>query len=90
MIDQADEYIKLAYKYKGENIDVGNNYYNLSNQRLIDIKSLHDTVAKIITNYRNEKGEPPTNMMAIYNYEHSKHIKKVGEIKVMQDGYKNV
>lgn len=89
-INQADDYIKLAYKYKSEYLDVANAYYNLSINRLADIKSMHDIVTKVINNYRSEHGEPPAPMMAIYNYEHGKHIKKVGELKIMQDAYKNL
>ena len=51
---------------------------------------LHDAVTKVIKDYRSEKGEPPAPMMAIYNYEHGKHINKVNAIKMMQTGYKDV
>lgn len=89
-IDQADDYIKCAVKNKSINLDVANAYYNMSIQRLTDIKTFHDVVAKIIKDYRTENGEPPKEMMAIYNYEHTKHINKVNNIKVLQNTYKEL
>lgn len=54
------------------------------------ITRLHDEVVRIIETYRAEKGEPPADMLAIYNYLHKKHIEKVAEIKRYQEMYKTM
>lgn len=38
-------------------------------------------VEKLIQEYRAEKGEPPKEMLAVYDYEHKKAIKKAAEIR---------
>ena len=45
-------------------------------------------VAEIIRRYREQNGEPPADMMAIYNYLHEEQIEKATEVKTMQTMYK--
>lgn len=49
---------------------------------------LHKAVVVLIENYREKQGQPPAEMMAIYEYLHKKHIEKAAEIKVMQGMFK--
>lgn len=62
-------------------------FYNHSIEDLNRIKPMHEQIVAFIKAYRAEKGEPPAPMMAIYDYEHKKHINKITEIKRMQDLY---
>ena len=48
---------------------------------------LHNQVVKLIDNYRKTEGEPPVEMMAVYNYLHEKFIEEAKEIKIMQQMY---
>ncbi|MBR3553258.1 MAG: hypothetical protein IKN72_07695 [Clostridia bacterium] len=48
---------------------------------------LHSEVVKIIEKYRREHGEPPAEMLAVYDYLHKKHIEKSTEDKTMQAMY---
>ena len=43
----------------------------------------------LIEEYRQEKGEPPKEMMAIYNFLHEKFIDEVKGIKILQDMYRS-
>ena len=42
----------------------------------------------IIKKYRETKGEPPADMMAVYDYLHKKQIDKALEVKALQTMYK--
>ena len=64
--------------------------YELSTKEVSHISRLHDEVVRLIDKYKSEKGEPPADMMAIYDYLHKKHIAKVAEIKRYQEMYKTM
>ena len=50
---------------------------------------LHDEVVSLIKKYRSEHGEPPANMLAVYDYLHERQIEHYGEVKNLMDAYKN-
>ena len=87
ILENADKNIRLAVKYKEEDPDSSKVYYNKSVEELNSIKPFHDRVVTIIKNYRAEKGEPPAPMMAMYNYEHEKHLDRNASIKKLQELY---
>ena len=41
-----------------------------------------------IAKHRAEKGEPPAEMMAVWNYIHEKNMAKAAEIRVKQNMFK--
>ena len=86
-LENAEEDIKMAVRYKMDDPDSSKIYYANSVNMLGMIKPYHDRVVTIIKNYRAEKGEPPAPMMAIYDYEHEKHINKMAAIKQLQELY---
>ena len=49
---------------------------------------LHTEVTKLIEKYRQEKGEPPEGMKALYDYLHRKQIDKAAEVKTLQGMYR--
>lgn len=89
ILNMADKNIRLAVKYKEDDPESSKIYYNKSIEELNSIKPFHDRVVTIIKNYRTEKGEPPAPMMAMYNYEHEKHLDKHASIKKFQELYSN-
>lgn len=62
----------------------------LSREEQTHINRLHDEVVRIIEEYRKEKGEPPADMLAVYEYLHKRHIEKALEIKRYQSIYKEM
>ena len=52
------------------------------------MEKLHQEVAELIEEYRKENGEPPKEMMTLYEYLHEQHIKTATQIKVKQGMYK--
>lgn len=52
------------------------------------MKKLHEEVTELIEEYRKEKGEPPKEMMVLYEYLHENHIKQATQIRIKQGIYK--
>jgi len=44
---------------------------------------IHNQVVKMIDGYRKTVGEPPANMMAVYDYLHKKAIAEAKEVKLL-------
>lgn len=61
----------------------------MSNEEMKHMQSLHSMVTKLIQEYREEHGEPPKEMLAVYEYLHEKHIEKAKEVKILQDMYRS-
>ena len=89
ILEMAEKNIRLAVKYKEDDPESSKVYYNKSVEELNSIKPFHDRVVNIIKVYRADKGEPPAPMMAIYEYEHEKHMDKNASIKKLQELYVN-
>jgi imidazolonepropionase-like amidohydrolase len=87
-IEDAGKYAKCALKYKEENPALSKTFYDLSTDEMRHMTLLHDEVARIIAQYRKENGEPPTAMLAVYDYLHEKQIEKAKEVKDYQAMYR--
>lgn len=87
-IEDAGKYAKCALKYKEENPALSKTFYDLSTDEMRHMTLLHDEVARIIAQYRKENGEPPTAMLAVYDYLHEKQIEKAKEVKDYQSMYR--
>lgn len=87
-IEDAEKYAKCALKYKTDNPALSKTFYDLSTDELRHMMLLHGEVTGAIQKYRQEHGEPPTEMKAIYDYLHEKQIKKAAEVKRLQEMYR--
>ena len=87
-IEDAGKYAKCALRYKEENPALSKTFYDLSTDEMRHMTLLHDEVARIIAQYRKENGEPPTAMLAVYDYLHEKQIEKAKEVKDYQAMYR--
>lgn len=84
----AKSYISMAIEYKENYPELSRTLYNLSNQEMEHMNMLHGEVSDIIKRYREEHGDPPADMMAVYDYLHKKQIDKAKEVKTLQNMYK--
>ena len=87
-LHDADAYIELAMKWKSEEPDTADLFYELSLEEMGHVEKLHEEVKELIEEYRKEHGEPPKDMMVLYDYLHEKHIAEATHIKVKQGIYK--
>ena len=81
-------YIKKALELKSEEPDVAKTLYNISLQEMEHAKMLHDCVVDVIKEYREDNGEPPADMLAVYEYLHKQQIEKSAYVKTLQTMYK--
>ena len=87
-IHDVKKYAKLAVEYKESHPALAQVFYNLSTQEDGHQSTLHAEVVKIIEEHRRTHGDPPAEMMAVYDYVHKKHINALAEARVYQDMYK--
>ena len=87
-LNDADDYIDLAMKWKSEEPDTADLFYELSTEEMGHMEKLHEEVTELIEEYRKEHGEPPKDMMVLYDYLHEKHIGMATKIKIKQGMYK--
>ena len=87
-LNDACHYIDLAMKWKQDEPDTAELFYELSLAEMEHMDRLHNEVAELIEEHRKEHGEPPKEMMVLYDYLHQKHIGHATEIRVKQGMYK--
>ena len=88
-IHDVKKYAKLAAKVKTDCPGLAQVFYNLSTQEDSHQAALHAEVVKIIEQYRRTTGQPPAEMMAVYDYLHKQSIDALAEARRYQDIYKN-
>ena len=87
-LHDADKYIDLAEKWKADEPDTADLFYQLSTEEMGHVDKLHEEVKELIEEYRKEHGDPPKEMMVLYDYLHEMHIGTATKIKIKQGMYK--
>lgn len=87
-LKDASDYVDLAMKWKAEDPGVAELFYTLSIDEMGHMEQLHQAVQDTIKSYRDKHGEPPKDMMVLYDYLHGKHTETATQIKVKQGMFK--
>jgi ferritin len=87
-IRDAQCYAKMALENRDQYPDLSRTLYELSTEEMGHMAKLHGAVADIIENYRKTNGEPPANMLAVYDYLHKQQIEKAAKVKTLQAMFK--
>lgn len=88
-IKDAECYAKKAMMLKEDNQKLADTLMKISEEEMRHMALLHNEVVDIIDAYRKKEGEPPTEMLAIYDYLHGKQIEKSANVKAMQTQYRS-
>lgn len=89
-ISGVKHYAKLAAEVKHDYPALAQVLVTIANQEDSHQASLHAEVVKIIEAHRKEHGEPPSTMMAVYEFLHKRHIDKLAEARRYVEIYKSV
>jgi len=87
-INDAKSYVEMAIKHKEDYPELSRTLYNISMQEMEHKNMLHNEVTEIIRKWRETNGEPPADMLAVYEYLHNRQIEKALEVKTLQAMYK--
>lgn len=87
-IEDATRYAKCALKHKDERPELAKTFYDISTDELRHMNLIHEQVVGIIEQYRRDTGDPPPEMMAVYDYLHKKQIEKTLDAKKLQEMYR--
>lgn len=87
-LDGAREYACEAVKLKSTDSTLASTLYDISTQEMAHVTRLHSEVSRLVEAYRKEHGDPPTAMLAVYDYLHERQIERANEVKVLQGQYK--
>ena len=87
-IEDAEHYAECALKYKEDYPALADLFHRLSGDEMQHMNLLHEKVVSLIEDYRNEHGEPPEAMKAVYDYLHERQIEKAAEVKNLRAMYK--
>jgi hypothetical protein len=86
-LHDAEKYIKCAYRVEEEYPQLADTYYQLSLEEMKHVTMLHDSVVKIINEYKRDN-EIPEAMQVLYDYLHERQIKWASKIKARQEQFK--
>lgn len=88
-LEGAENYAKSAIEYKSDHPKLAAKMNELAQVEMGHVKQLHSEVVRLIEDYRSSKGEPPKEMLAVYDYEHKKQITRAAIIRQMITEYEN-
>ena len=88
-LDGAEDYAECAIEYKSDHPKLAAKLHELAEAEMGHVKILHSEVVRLIEDYRSTNGEPPKEMLAVYNFEHKKQINRAAIIRQMIEEFEN-
>lgn len=82
-LSDAKRYIKLARREMSDHPHLAERFVDLAEAEMDHAKIMHEEAARIIEEYRQENGDPPAEMLAVYNWMHDKQIDRASKIRQM-------
>lgn len=89
-IKDARKYAERALEVKEQYSDLADIFSRLSDEEMGHMERLHKATTEIINAYRKDKGEPPADMLAVYEYLHKRQIENAADVKRLREMYKGM
>ena len=86
-LEGAEHYAECAMKWRQQYPKLAQRLNELAGVEMQHVRALHTEAERLISDYRNEQGEPPEGMLAVWEYERAKLLKEAAEIKTMIEEY---
>lgn len=84
-------YAKMATKYKAENKEIADMFFNMANTEMTHLDNMHSWIVKFIEKEKKERMEPiPQGMLDVWSWQHEKIIEELTEAKIMLQNYQKV
>jgi ferritin len=87
-IKDAEWYARSAVECKENDPASAEMFYRIANEEIGHANMLHTRVVAIIEEYKKTNGEPPSDMMKLYEYLHKKHTGNLATVKGILSLYK--
>ena len=85
-LDEIEFYAEQAFLLRNEHKALSDTFIKVASMHLDIYKMLHDRVVEIIEEEKR-KGTPPPEMLAIWNYQHGRLVKRLTEARFLVEDY---
>ena len=86
-LHDAEKYAMCALKHRDDHPELAQTYSCLSSEEMHHVDILHKETVRIIEQYRQMRGEPPTAMKAVYDYLHEQQVERAKEVRLLQEQF---
>lgn len=87
-LDGAREYAQCALHLKDEGRELADVYVSLARTELDHYQKLYNQMTRIMTNHRSEHGDMSHELQEFYDWQRTKTMNCMAEVKVLVDSYK--
>lgn len=87
-LDGAREYAQCALHLKDEDKELADVHASLARTELDHYQKLYNQMTRIMTNYRSEHGDMSHELQEFYDWQRTKTMDCMAEVKVLVDSYK--
>lgn len=87
-LKNAKKFAKWALEYKSENKAIADVFERMSENCILMVNSMHDSLVKLIKEYQSKGAEYSKDMMIRWNIHHKEMIEETVKIRQLQDMYK--
>ena len=82
-LEDAENYAWKAQHYRDADTELARTCAELSRQELKHSEMLHEQAARLIRAHRATGAEPPPAMLAVWEHEHDKMLKRTHKVKML-------
>lgn len=87
-LEEIEWYGEKAMHYKTEHKNIADTYNKIADMHITIYEMLHKQMVDLIEEYKHAGSTSSLEMVAIWEYEHEKLIKKFSEAKTLVEEYK--